>query len=308
MIRIKNLTQKFGRHCSLDDVSFEVSKGDLFGIVGPNGAGKTTLLRILATLLKPTRGEVKLAGIDVIKQPDRARWKFGYMPDDFGLYPDLTVEEYLQFFGDVYKIGRAECTAMVEDLMALVDLQSKVSEPVQRLSRGMQQRLSLARCLLHDPEVLLLDEPASGLDPHARRQIRSLLKELRNMGKTILLSSHHLADVHELCNRVMVMEESKMLFCGDVDELFEKYGSSHQYSVRVDGPPEKALEFLLSRPGIRGAEIVGNRIEFGVEHNGSDNGLLLADLQSGGLAIQEFQMIEPSFEDIFMNITSGTVN
>ena len=308
MIEVKELTRKFGRKTALDRLSFQVFKGDLFGLVGPNGAGKTTLLRILATLLRPSSGQVRIAEMGLGRRPNRVRWKIGYVPDAFGLYPDLSVKEYLDFFGSIYRIRGKKRRETLHDLLRLVDLESKAEEPVERLSRGMQQRLSLARCLFHDPEVLLLDEPASGLDPHARREIRSLLSELQQMGKTIVLSSHHLADVHELCNRLLIMEEGRAEYCGSMEELLANYGGRETHFLGVAGQTDKALEFLLARADIARASASNGQIEFELQPEAANPAALIRDLARAGFEIHEVRRAEDTLEDVFARVTTGKVS
>lgn len=308
MIEVVQLTRKFGRRAALSELSFGVRQGDLFGLVGPNGAGKTTLLRILATLLKPSSGTVHLADVDVARRPNRVRWEIGYMPDTFGVYPDLTVREYLEFFGSVYRIRRRKQNDMVRDLLGLVELGGKAEELVDGLSRGMQQRLSLARCLLHDPDVLLLDEPASGLDPRARSEIRALLRELRAMGKTIVLSSHHLADVNELCNRLLILEQGQAVFCGSMEELLGEHCGRRQYHLEVEGSAQKTIEFLLARTDIAGACAAGTGVDLEFRPDAAGPARLVQDLVKEGMELNEIREVEVTLEDVFMQVTTGAVS
>jgi len=308
VIEVGQLTRKFGRRAALAELSFSVRQGDLFGLVGPNGAGKTTLLRILATLLKPSSGAVHIGEVNVARRPDSVRWKIGYMPDTFGVYPDLTVREYLEFFGSVYQLRRKKQADMVRDLLGLVELDSKADEPVDGLSRGMQQRLSLARCLLHDPDLLLLDEPASGLDPHARSEIRALLRELRAMGKTIVLSSHHLADVNELCNRLLILEQGKAVFCGSMEELLREHCSRRQYHLEVEGPAQRTVEFLLARMDIASARAAETGIDLEFCPDAAGPARLVQDMVKQGMEINEVREVEVTLEDVFMQVTTGAVS
>ncbi len=221
-VDIKDLHVRHGRFEAVKGISFSIPKGDIFGFIGPNGAGKSTTIKVLATLIRPTAGTATINGVDVRKSPQKIRRLIGYVPDFFGVYQDLSVREYLHFFAAAYDIERGKRERLVGDALALTDLSGKIDSPVDGLSRGMKQRLSLARVLLHDPELLLLDEPASGLDPRARIEMRELLKELRKMGKTILISSHILHELAQLCTRIGIIEQGKMMAEGSVEELFRR--------------------------------------------------------------------------------------
>jgi ABC-2 type transport system ATP-binding protein len=212
MIETKNLTKNYGNLTAVDDLNLAIKDGDIFGFIGPNGAGKTTTMRILVTLLEPTRGSAFINGLDVRKDGKKVRRLVGYMPDFMGVYDDLKVFEYLEFFAAAFGIERKKRKSIVEGVLELTDLESKKSATVDSLSRGMQQRLGLARVLIHDPKVLILDEPASGLDPRARIEIRGLLRELKRMGKTIMISSHILSELEEICDHVGIIEHGRLVF------------------------------------------------------------------------------------------------
>ncbi|HYE98010.1 MAG TPA: ABC transporter ATP-binding protein, partial [Planctomycetota bacterium] len=233
MIEISNLSKTYGAHLALDHATFSIEAGDMFGLIGPNGAGKTTLIRILATLLHPTSGSATIAGKSVTRDAAAVRRLIGYMPDFFGVYEELKVREYLEFFASTYGIRGAKRTAVVDSVLELTDLTGKRDALIAALSRGMQQRLGLARVLVHDPQVLLLDEPASGLDPRARIEIRALLKELRKMGKTILISSHILADLADLCNKIGLIERGKLLYAGGLREAMARVQGDDAWLVEV---------------------------------------------------------------------------
>src|SRR5438105_1177712 len=222
IIQTINLTKRYGKLVALSGLHLNIEEGECFGYIGPNGAGKTTTIRILATLLQPTWGEAKICGFTVGYESRKIRPLIGYVPDFFGAYEDMVVQEYLEFFASAYNITGQQRTRVVGDVLELTDLSYKRDALVDSLSRGMKQRLSVARVLLHDPKVLLLDEPASGLDPRARIEIRELLKELKRMGKTILISSHILHELSELCNTVGIIERGKLLFAGTVREAITR--------------------------------------------------------------------------------------
>src|SRR5437588_6060439 len=219
MIKIQHIYKSYRKVDALKGLSLQIPQGSIYGLIGPNGAGKTTLIRILAALLAPTRGEVWFDGEEVVRQPALIQRKVGYMPDFFGVYPDLTCGEYLEFYAGIHGIPRRKRTGIINDLLELVDLSTKRGELVEALSRGMKQRLCLARALIHDPEVLILDEPASGLDPRARVELRELLKTLQGMGKTIIISSHILLEMAEMCSDVAIMQEGRLVVSGNVEEV-----------------------------------------------------------------------------------------
>lgn len=235
MIEIRGLTKKYGELFAIRDIELELAAGDVFGFIGPNGAGKTTTMRILATLLQPTWGEAYVAGNSIYTSPKEIRRAIGYMPDFFGVYDDMKVIEYLEFFAAAYRIRGTARRKVCDDVLELVDLGYKRDALVTSLSRGMTQRLGLARVLLHDPQVLLLDEPASGLDPRARIEIRALLKELRNMGKTIMVSSHILPELADICNKVGIIERGELIVNADVSEVMKQV--RQQMVLKIDVAP-----------------------------------------------------------------------
>src|SRR6201991_509210 len=251
MIETRYLTKKYGELFAIKSINLNLNRGDLFGFIGPNGAGKTTAMRILATLLNPTWGEAYVCGYSIYTHPRDIRRIVGYMPDFFGVYDDMKVIEYLEFFAAAYRIRGAARRKICEEVLALVDLGYKREALVTSLSRGMTQRLGLARVLLHDPQVLLLDEPASGLDPRARIEIRALLKELRQMGKTILVSSHILPELADICNKIGIIERGELLFDGDVDSAIRQVRKRTVYHVAVaHGQNDTARGMLEGSPDV----------------------------------------------------------
>src|SRR6187397_3323499 len=235
IVRTEGLVKRYDGTLAVAGLDLDVAQGEIFGLVGPNGAGKTTTLRILATLLAPSAGTAEIAGMSVTRNPDQVRRVIGFMPDSFGVYDDMKVWEYLDFFARCYGIAPAARRRVITDLLELVDLAPKRHEYVQTLSRGMQQRLCLAHSLVHDPQVLLLDEPASGLDPRARVELRELLRELRAMGKTILISSHILPELEELCTSVAIIDHGKVLASGRVDDIAERFRVGGVYRATILG-------------------------------------------------------------------------
>ncbi len=313
MIETKGLTKWYGGFLALDNLDLKLDKGDLFGFIGPNGAGKTTTMKILATLLSPSEGQAWVGGVDVVKDPQKVRALVGYMPDFFGVYREMRVAEYLAFFAAAYKVPGSARAKVVADLLDLVDLSSKAEETVGALSRGMQQRLGLARALVHDPQVLILDEPASGLDPRARVEVREILKELSGMGKTIILSSHILPELSHLCNRVGIIARGKLRACGTIDEVAGQVAPPRIH-VRVGeaGDPEGEHE-----EGATGRAVLVLREAFGVEVIVEERSLIkvtpgsvalapsdvVGVLYRGGFAMEYLEPVNPSLEEIFLHLT-----
>src|SRR5499426_456878 len=244
------LTRTYGAMVALNSLDLMIHRGDLFGFIGSNGAGKTTTLRILATFLTPTAGQAIVLGHDVVREADAVRHVIGYMPDFFGVYKDMEVTEYLDFFGACYKIPTAQREKTVNDVLELVGLSEKKGALIGALSRGMQQRLGLARVLIHDPQVLLLDEPASGLDPRARIEMMAILQELQRMGKTIIISSHILSELQTLCNRVAIIERGKLIYTGPVQGVRDQMATGRIFWVRVLGDQTTAVNLLKARTEI----------------------------------------------------------
>src|SRR5271169_44677 len=244
------LTRLYGSMTALNSLDLTVNRGDLFGFIGSNGAGKTTTLRILATFLAPSAGTARVLGRDVVRDADAVRHVIGYMPDFFGVYKDMEVTEYLDFFGACYKIPTAQREKTVNDVLELVGLSEKKGSLIGALSRGMQQRLGLARVLIHDPQLLLLDEPASGLDPRARIEMMAILQELQRLGKTIIISSHILSELQTLCNRVAIIEKGKLIYSGPVQGVREQMSSGLVVWVKVAAETERAMELLKARPEV----------------------------------------------------------
>src|SRR5690348_6944835 len=246
-VQTNGLTRTYGAMTALSSLDLTVQRGDLFGFIGSNGAGKTTTLRILATFLAPSAGTATILGHDVVRDADAVRHVIGYMPDFFGVYKDMEVTEYLDFFGACYKIPTAQREKTVNDVLELVGLSEKKGALIGALSRGMQQRLGLARVLIHDPQLLLLDEPASGLDPRARIEMMAILQELQRLGKTIIISSHILSELQTLCNRVAIIEKGKLIYSGPVQGVRDQMASGTIYWVTVRGDASQALQLLKAR-------------------------------------------------------------
>src|SRR5437763_10372395 len=262
VVDIQHLRKDYRNITAVKDLSLRLEQGDIFGFIGPNGAGKTTTIKMLATLLRPTSGRALIDGIDVTREPDRVRGIIGYMPDFFGVYDDIKVWEYLDFFAAAYKIPRDRRPQIIDDVLELTDLAGKKEAYVEELSRGMKQRLCLAKTLVHDPKVLLLDEPASGLDPRARVEIKELLKELRRMGKTILISSHILPELADFCNKIGIIEQGELIVSGEVGEIMRQMSGGQLYEVRLPAEDRPAaLTLLAGRPDVTEAHETDDGID-----------------------------------------------
>jgi ABC-2 type transport system ATP-binding protein len=312
MIETVNLTKKYGELTALNNLNLTIEEGDCYGFIGPNGAGKTTTIKVLATLLKPTWGEARIDGKVIGYQNREIRPRIGYVPDFMGAYEDMVVQEYLEFFAAAYNINGKQRTQVVGDVLELTDLGYKHDAEVNALSRGMQQRLSVARVLLHDPKVLLMDEPASGLDPRARVEIRELLKELRRMGKTILISSHILHELAELCNVVGIIEQGELIFSGQVGEIMARARMGRVVQVGVEERTDQAAELLKKVPGI--IKVALTQEDRGlVIHCTIDEklGISLSDIPSrlitAGFRVRQMSEEKVNLETAFMRLTRGLV-
>jgi ABC-2 type transport system ATP-binding protein len=311
MIETRDLTKMYGDLYALNRLTLKLEKGDVYGFIGPNGAGKTTTMRILATLLNPTWGEASVCGYSIYNGSKEIRRLIGYMPDFFGVYDDMKVIEYLEFFAAAYRIKGPERKQKCEQVLELVDLGYKRDALVTSLSRGMTQRLGLARVLLHEPQVLLLDEPASGLDPRARIEMRGLLKELRSMGKTILVSSHILPELADICNKIGIIERGKLLFDGDVEAAIRQVRHSLVYLVSVaNGLNPTARSHLERHPDVKEVEFKEQEDYLRVTlKDGVKDGTFLADLLvKSNLRLKMLKEEEIDLEDVFMGITKGITN
>jgi len=299
------LTRLYGSMIALNALNLTVNRGDLFGFIGSNGAGKTTTLRILATFLAPSSGTAQVLGHDVVRDADAVRHVIGYMPDFFGVYKDMEVTEYLDFFGACYKIPSAQREKTVNDVLELVGLSEKKGALIGALSRGMQQRLGLARVLIHDPAVLLLDEPASGLDPRARIEMMAILQELQRMGKTIIISSHILSELETLCNRVAIIEKGTLIYSGPVQGVRDQMAAGRIFLVKVLGDEARAVELLKARPEVNQVEHVEGRIKVTLNDHETDPGCVAETVVHGGLKLVGLEEYELGLEEVFMRVTRG---
>jgi len=312
MIETINLTKRYGDLVALNSLNLTVNEGDCFGFIGPNGAGKTTTIKILATLLKPSSGQAMINGLTVGYQNRLIRPLIGYVPDFMGAYEDMVVAEYLEFFASCYGIFGEQRKRVVADVLELTDLGYKATAEVNSLSRGMQQRLSIARVLLHDPRVLLMDEPASGLDPRARIEIRELLKELKRMGKTIIISSHILKELAELCNVVGIIERGELIFSGSVRDAMQRVRMGKTLSVRLADRASEAAAILQRTPGVSKVALIDS--DHGPQINITLDDAAPADpsdfpsrLINAGFRVTHFAEEQVDLETVFMRLTKGLV-
>src|SRR5688572_24508420 len=307
MIKTVNLTKRYGTLVALSNLNLEIAEGDCFGFIGPNGAGKTTTIKILATLLQPTWGEARVCDYVVGYQSRQIRPMIGYVPDYFGAYEDMVVQEYMEFFAAAYNINGTQRTKIVNDVLELTDLAYKRDAPVDGLSRGMKQRLSIARVLVHDPKVLLLDEPAGNLDPRARIEMRELLKELQRMGKTILISSHILPELQDLCNKVGVIEQGELLYSGPWTEIVKQARVGMVIHVGVADNQTGAAALLSQDPNIETITANNGYIEVSIKNGINDYTFIPHRLIQNGFKLTLLREEEVNLETAFMRLTKGIV-
>jgi ABC-2 type transport system ATP-binding protein len=306
-IETRQLSRHFGNLKAVDQIDMGIKPGSLFGLIGPNGAGKTTTLRMLAGLLEPTSGQILINGKVANHDWQDHKRQIGYMPDFFGVYEDLLVWEYLDFFGRCYDLPDDRRQRTVDDLLDLVDLTAKREVNVQALSRGMKQRLCLAHALVNDPSVLLLDEPASGLDPRARIEMRELLRELRAMGKTVVVSSHILMELAEMCDSLAIIEQGKLIVSGSIEEIRRRASHERQVRIRALQSPAELEPVLSQVDRVRGIRVLPDQVE--IDFHGDDESLaaLLDHLLAEGIKVLSFNEIADDLEDLFLRLTKGEV-
>ncbi len=307
IVQTINLTKRYGKLVALNNMHLNIEEGECFGYIGPNGAGKTTTIRILSTLLQPTWGEARVCGHVVGYESRKIRPLIGYVPDFFGAYEDMVVREYLEFFASAYNITGKKRTQIVGDVLELTDLSYKHDSLVDGLSRGMKQRLSIARVLLHDPKVLFLDEPASGLDPRARIEIRALLKELHRMGKTILISSHILPELADLCTSIGIIERGELIYQGSVAEALRRARVGTVLHVVTPDDQERARQVLSELPGVELAQIRDGMVVLNLERDTKDFSFIARAMIQNDLRITEIKQEEVNLETAFMRLTKGIV-
>lgn len=307
MIEISDFGKDYGEFTAVDSLSLTIGKGEMFGFIGPNGAGKSTTIRFLATLLRASRGDALVNGHSVSRDPMAVRRSIGYMPDDFGVYDGMKVWEFLDFFAVAYQLSRTQRKQIIPDVLELLDLTHKAYDYVNGLSRGMKQRLCLAKTLVHDPPVLILDEPSSGLDPRARIEVKALLKELRRMGKTILISSHILTELADCCTSVGIIERGKMLLHGPIDDVYRKIHGNQIVEARLGRNLDAGLTIIRSNPEVRDLKVDGEQITIEFSSPQHDSAALLKQLVLADVEVRSFAEKEPTLEDVFMLVTKGLV-
>ena len=308
MIEITGFGKDYGEFTAVESLDLKIEEGEMFGFIGPNGAGKSTTIRFLATLLRASRGEGSVNGHSITKNPMDVRRSVGYMPDAFGVYDGMKVWEFLDFFAVAYKIGRTQRKQVIRDVLELLDLTYKRDDYVNGLSRGMKQRLCLAKTLVHDPPVLILDEPASGLDPRARVEVKALLKELRRMGKTILISSHILTELADCCTSIGIIERGQLLMHGPIDDVYRRIQGTPTVVCQMGSNFDKGLSIIRSNPDVRDVQVEGQKVTIEFASPESETGNLLKTLVNQEVEVSNFGIREPNLEDVFMMVTKGLVS
>ena len=307
IVRVQGFRKVYAGVCAVEDLSFDVWPGQIFGFIGPNGAGKTTTLRAIATLLEPTAGTITVDGLDIDADPIGVRRVLGYMPDNFGVYDGNTVEEYLEFFAGAYQVPHSSRAAVVRDVMVLTDLYDLRERLVGALSKGMKQRLCLAKTLVHDPKVLLLDEPASALDPRARIEFRVLLKELREMGKTVIISSHILTELSDICDAVAIIERGRLVDSGSIDELGRRDAQGDRIHLRLCREVDGLTDVLSAIPELHSVQIDG--VEVVAVYTGEPERFyrIVGRLAEREIPILSVEYNPKDLEDLFLSLTKGSV-
>ncbi|QDT42955.1 putative ABC transporter ATP-binding protein YxlF [Gimesia alba] len=306
MVEVNNLWVRYGKYEAVKGISFSIPKGEVFGFIGPNGAGKSSTIKVLATLQREYECDaVKINGISVNKAPHLIREMIGYMPDFFGVYEDLTAREYLHFFAAAYRINKSRRKVIVDDVLQLTDLTEKIDSPVDSLSRGMKQRLALARVLLHDPDLLLLDEPASGLDPRARIEVRELLVALKEMGKTIIISSHILHELSQLCTSIGIIEAGQFVTQGSLDHIYKRLELSRIIHVQIVGEMNGICQTIENINGVKSVTVQADRLAIQLQEDQLAVEELHAQIAASGAKIRMFQAEAMDMETVFMKLTEG---
>jgi ABC-2 type transport system ATP-binding protein len=307
-VQIVNLRRYFANAKAVDNISFEFASGDIFGFVGPNGAGKTTTMRILATLDDPTAGDILINGASVVDDPEKARQFVGFMPDTLPTHRDMTVHEYIDFFARAYGLRGPKRLSVVESVEEFTNLKGIRDKFLPALSKGMKQRVSLARAIIHDPPVLVLDEPAAGLDPRARIELRELLRALADLGKAVLISSHILTELAEICNGAVIIEHGKILCAGSMDQIVSQKTTTRILAVRILGDIERLYKELLQVPSVQEAKQVGGEVEIRIDGGDEVHSDILTHLIAKQFRVVEFRQKQMGLEDVFMNVTKGEVS
>jgi ABC-2 type transport system ATP-binding protein len=303
MIEVRHLRMEYGNTVALENLHLQVAAGEVFGLIGPNGAGKTTLIRILATLLEPTYGEVRVAGIDVLADPLQVHPRIGYMSDFFSLYDQMLTWEYLDHFARCYGVDPRRRDKLIDEVLDLISLQVRKDAEIKTLSRGMRQRLCFAKTLLHEPQVLLLDEPASGLDPAGRLEFRELIRKLHEMGRTVLISSHILSEMTEFCTSIGLLEEGRLLAAGRVDEILKRLQPGLELVIDVLGGPERLAALLKANPAVEHVGLTDNQVRCRWTADRQALPELHREIVHQGIDLVSFQVKAGNLEDIYMRIS-----
>ncbi len=308
MIELNGFGKDYAEFTAVESIDLKIDEGEVFGFIGPNGAGKSTSIRFLATLLRATRGEGSVNGFSVTANPMDVRQSLGYMPDNFGVYDGMRVWEFLDFFAVAYRINRSRRKHVILDVLELLDLSHKRDDYVNSLSRGMKQRLCLAKTLVHNPPVLILDEPASGLDPRARLEVKALLKELRAMGKTILISSHILTELADCCTSIGIIERGKMLVSGPIDDVYRQIRGNRRIKIRFIDKMDLGVAILRKSPLCRNVEPLANEAMVELDASEDQSASLMNELIEAGIRMSSYAELDPTLEDVFMTVTQGLVS
>lgn len=306
MLKISNLKKTYGNYHALNGFDLSVGEGSLFGLVGPNGAGKTTAIKIMSGLLMPDEGEVIIDGLDALSQSDRVKELIGYVPDSFGIYENLTVKEYMDFFAAAYGIVGLTARKRCMNLLGQVGLEDRTDFHVDALSRGMQQRLCLARALIHDPKILIMDEPTSGLDPRTRYEYKELIRELHDAGKTVLVSSHILSELSQMCTDIGIMENGKMILCGDMEDIMARIEGSNPIRITIMDGVRDAIAIMKRNPNVKTISQNGRQFLLNFDGTREDEAALLEQLIGADIPVREFVREPGSLETYFMQITDHT--
>ena len=306
MLEIRNLKKTYGNYHALDGLDMTIPEGSLFGLVGPNGAGKTTAIKIISGLLLPDEGEVFIGGINVVKEPEKIRELIGYVPDSFGIYDNLMVWEYMEFFAAAFGLEGITARKRCENLLAQVGLEDKREFHVDALSRGMQQRLCLARALIHDPQFIIMDEPTSGLDPRTRFEFKELIRDLHDAGKTLLVSSHILSELSQMCTDIGILENGRMIMSGGMEDIMARIESSNPIRITVMNGVRDAMAIMKRNPSVKTISVSGNRFLLNFDGTREDEAALLEQLISSDIPVREFVREPGSLESYFMQITGHT--
>ena len=306
-IELRDLHRYFGETKAVDGVSFEVYAGEVFGYIGPNGAGKTTSMRILATLDEPTCGDALVDGFSVVDDPDHVRRRLGFMPDYFGTYQNVNVRDYLDFFARAYGLHGRKRLLAIDFVMDFTNLKSLEEKPIDGLSKGMKQRLCLGRTMIHDPAVMILDEPAAGLDPRARIEVREMIARLAELGKAVLISSHILTELAEICHKVAIIEQGQLLAVGTVDEISDRVETISQVRLRLLSGTDRLLRWLEQHEGVVDVSTKGDFITLNHQGGPEAQAALLREIVGAGFDVVEFLSKTKSLEDVFLHVTEGRV-